>query len=479
MFNSLFYNNTQKFTNRLWIYFAIVFIVNFIFKISYLGYASFWYDEIISVQSASLDFGHIKHVSEWDKNPPFYYYCLSVWLKLFNDTEYTVRLLSVIFSSLAAGTLFIIANKYFNKITAIIVSFLFLSSNVLFYYSHEARAYSLVLLLGLLSTLVYFNFKDKPTIKDIILLGIINFLLIYTHYISGLILIFQTILMLLYFDRKQKKYFLISLLIILILTALRFTKKQFSLIIDFNSSTSTFWLKKSDITYLKEVISTFLFNEYISILSLGLIAIVFTFLIFKRLRTAQFNIIYSLCVGLGSILFLFCLGKITPIFLDRYLIFTLPFIYILIAYGLSFVKNKYISVSIIVAFFIYSMFKIDYKTNKGMDYRSVVKFINLIKDKNDLIIVKTKDIKPLYCYYYDSEFFSKQKKDLPQDDHIVFCNTWQDVGMDINSFKRIIVVDSYQEYNPNERDFVLKLSEKKTSYFITDYFKGVKISFYK
>jgi hypothetical protein len=125
------------------------------------------------------------------------------------------------------------------------------------------------------------------------------------------------------------------------------------------------------------------------------------------------------------------------------------------------------------------MFKIDYKTNKGMDYRSVVKFINSIKDKNDLIIVKTKDMKPLYCYYYDSDFFSKQKKDLPQGDRIIFCNTWQDIGMDINSFKRIIVVDSYQEYNPNERDFVLKLSEQKTNYFITDYFKGIKISFYK
>jgi mannosyltransferase len=333
MFNSLFYNNTQKFTNRLWIYFAIVFIVNFIFKISYLGYASFWYDEIISVQSASLDFGHIKHVSEWDKNPPFYYYCLSVWIKLFNDSEYTVRLLSVIFSSLAAGTLFIIANKYFNKITAIIVSLLFLSSNVLFYYSHEARAYSLVLFLALLSTCVYFNLKEKPTLKNVLLLGVINFLLIYTHYIAGLIIVFQTALMLLYFDRKQKKYFLISLLIILLLTALRFTKKQFSLIIDFNSSTSTFWLKKSDFNYLKEVISTFLFNEYLSILFLGIIAIVFTFLILKRLKTAQFNIKYSFCVGLGSILFLFYLGKITPIFLDRYLIFTLPFLYILIAYG--------------------------------------------------------------------------------------------------------------------------------------------------
>ncbi len=479
MFNSLFFNNTQKTTNRLWIYFAIVFFVNFILKISYLSFSSFWYDEIISVQSASLDFGHIKHVSEWDNNPPFYFYCLSVWIKLFNDSEYTVRLLSVIFSSLAAATLFLLANKYFNQITAILVSFIFLSNNVLFYYSHEARAYSLVLFLAILSTWIYFKFKEKPTIQIVLILGLINFLLIYTHYISGLILVFQTLLMLCFFDRKQKKYFLFSLLIVLLLTAIRFTKKQFFLIIDFNKPTSAFWVKKSDISYLKEVISMFLFNEYISILFLGIIIIVFVSLIFRRHIRTQFIIIYSFCVGLGSILILFCLGKFTPIFLDRYLIFTLPFLYILIAYGLSFIKYKYISLSLVGLFFIYSVFKIDYKTNKGMDYRSVVKFINSIKDKNDLIIVKTKDIKPLYSYYYDSEFFSKQKKDLSQDDHIIFCSTWQDVALDIKNFKRIIVVDSYQEYNSNEKDFVLKLSEQKQKYFTTEYFKGVKIAFYK
>ena len=479
MIKTFFFETNNKFTNRLWVYFSIVFLANLLFKITDLGLSAFWYDEIISVQSASLDFGHIKHVSEWDKNPPFYYYCLSVWIKLFNDTEFTVRLLSVIFSSLAGGLLFLIANKQFNKVTAVVSSLLFISSNVLFYYSHEARAYSLVLLLALLSTYLYFKLKENPTLKYVALLGVINFLLIYTHYIVGLVLLFQTILMLFYFDKKQKKYFSISLLIVLALTALRFTKKQILLIVDFNSSNNVFWLKKSDIHYLKEVIGNFLFNNYISIIFSVIILIVISLVVIKKINKNQFYVVYSICIGCVSIIILYLLGKFTPIFLDRYLIFALPFLFILIAYGLSFIKYSYIPISLIAMLFVFSVFKMDYKTDKKMDYRNTVSFIKSIKDKNDLIIIKTKDIKPLFCYYYDKDFFNKQKKDLPEEEHILFCNSWQDIGLDVKKYNRIIVIDSYQEYNSNEKEFVLKLSEQKKNYFITDYFKGVKISFYK
>ena len=189
--------------------------------------------------------------------------------------------------------------------------------------------------------------------------------------------------------------------------------------------------------------------------------------------------IYSFCIGIVSIITLYLLGKFTPIFLERYLIFTLPFLFILIAYGLSFFKFSYIPISLIIVLFVFSVSKIDYKTDKKMDYRNTVSFIKSIKDKDDLIIVKTKDIKPLFCYYFDKDFFSKQKKDLPQEEHIVFCNSWQDVGFDVKNYKRIIVIDSYQEYNPKEKDFVLKLSQQKNIYFITKYFTGVIISFYR
>lgn len=478
MFKNLLELNVDKNSKKIYLYFFIVFFLNFLFKIFYLDYSSFWFDEIISVHSASLDFGLIKHVSEWDKNPPFYYYCLSVWIKLINDSEFIVRLLSVVFSSLAAGFVFILANKWFNKTTAIISSFLFLSSDVLHYYSHEARAYSLILLLSLISTYYYFKLKESYSYKFMIALGIVNFLMIYTHYISGIIIIFQTILGFIYFEKKQKMYFFYSLGVLIGLVLLRFTKKQILLIIAFNSTEKTFWLQKSNYAYLKEVMSEFLLNQFLLIPFLVLIFLSVLILKFKNYKSMNFEVLYFSLIGFGSITIVFILGKITPIFLDRYLIFSIPFIFILVAFSLSFIKKKIIPISFSVVVFIFFAFKIDYKTPKSMDYKSAVNLIRNIKIDSDLIIVKTKDIKYLFCYYYDANFLSQQKKDLPKADNVIFCSNWSDIDVDILKFKRIIVLDSFQEYNPDEKDFGNKLSQIKKMYYTTSFYKGVKISFY-
>lgn len=477
--NKIFVFNQEKITRHLWLFFVIVFLVNFIFKFVYLDFSSFWYDEIVSVQSASLDFGHIKHVSEWDKNPPFYYYCLSVWIKSFNDTEFCVRLLSVIFSSLAASVLFVFSNKYFNRNTAIVSGLLFLSSNILYFYSHEARAYSLVILLSLLSSLAYFNLRDKPSKQSIIILGLLNFLLIYTHYIAGMALLFQTVLMIFYFDKKQKIAFGYSLLIVFGLTIFRFTKKQVLLLIAFNSSENNFWLKKSDFGYLNEVLSEFLFDKILIFPLSGLI--ILTCIIVAKLRSKQLNftLIYCLCIGLGSIAILFSLGKVTPVFLDRYLVFALPFIFILIAASLSSIKPSVIPIAVSIAFFVFSAFKIDYKTAKVMDYKNAVIFLKSIKKPDDLVIVKTKDIKALFCYYYDKGFLSLKKQDLPPREHVIFCNSWEDVNVNTNDFKRIIVMDSFHDYNTHEADFTAHISQARILELESAYYKGVRIRIYK
>lgn len=478
MFKALFTDNNDRITKHLRLFIILVFLLNFILKLFYLDFSPFWYDEIISVQSASLNFGHIKHVSEWDKNPPFYYYCLSIWIKIFNDSEFYVRLLSVFFSSLAASFLFVFANKYFNKTTAIISSFLFLSSNTIFFYSHEARVYSLVLLLALISSYLFFKIKEKPIPLIIFLLGLTNFLLIYSHYISGLIIFFQSILIFFFFTKREKIYYVYSLLTITLLVLLRFTLKQILLIINFNKSESSFWLKKSSFAYLEEVFSVFLLNQKLVIPFIIIIIFgIFIVLKFKKQKD-NFVMIYCFLISFGAILTLFFLGKLTPIFLDRYLIFSIPFLFLLVAYPLSLFRNQKIILILSLIFCIIFIFRIDFKTEKVMDYKNTVNFIKSIKNKDDLIIVKTIDVKPIFCYYYDRDFFSKNKKDLPLNENIVFCTKWNDISNKIADYKRVIVIDSFEDLNPNELNFISNISKIRKRFFQTKYYKGVTITFY-
>ena len=479
MINKVFSINTTKINNYLWLYFIVVVLCNLVFKLPYLEYSSFWYDEIISVQSASLDFGHIKHVSEWDKNPPFYYYCLSVWIKLFNDSEFCVRLLSVIFSALAGGILFVFSNKHFNKTTAIVVSFLYLSSNILFFYSHEARAYSLAVLLALLSSYLFFELKNKPTAKIWLMLGLINFLLIYTHYITGFVILFQLFFVTFSFNKTSKKSYLYSSLIVLFLVILRFTKKQILLVIAFNTKEYTFWLQKATWYDLIKTLNEFFYNHYLVLPAILLMILGIVYVFCKQIKESKIVALYCLLVSVGSILILFFLGKLTPVFLDRYLLFCVPFLFILIAYTLSFFKFEILTLSLAIGFFAYSAFKIDYKTLKGMDYRSVATFVKLVKANKDLVIVKTKDLKPLFCYYYEKNYLKDKKDGLSEKENIIFVNSWSEVMVDVSKFDRVIVIDTFQDLNPNEADFVSHLSSQKHYHSQSNAYSGVRLSFYR
>jgi mannosyltransferase len=70
------------------------------------------------------------------------------------------------------------------------------------YYSQEFRMYSLLMFLSLVSMLAY--------VKKHWSLSIINALLLYTHYISFVFLVFQLVYTLV-FERKSLKYFLVTL----------------------------------------------------------------------------------------------------------------------------------------------------------------------------------------------------------------------------------------------------------------------------
>lgn len=479
MFTAFWSYNNNKIERWLWLWFSLAIFVNVCLRVICLDHSSFWYDEIISLQSASLEFGHIKHVSEWDNNPPFYYYCLKTWLCFFKDTEFNVRLLSVVFSSLAGGVFFLFCNRFFNKTTAFIASLLYLSSDILLFYSHEARAYSLCVLLCLLASWLFFKLKEKPSYINALLLGLINFLIIYTHYIAGLALLFQAICMLLYFERKSKIKFFWSVALTLLLVILRFTKKQFLLIAGFNSSDHPFWLEKSTFRHLAEVCSEILFYDFMIIpfLTLILLGILLTYR-FRR-DVPGFNYVYCFLMGPGSVIVLYLVGMFMPVFLDRYLLFSVPFVILLISFSLSYIRYQVIPMSFTLLFFVKSVFSLNYKTEKSMDYKNAVSFIKSLKAPGDLVIVKTKDVKPLFGYYYDRDFLKLRKEALPEAEHVIFCNSWADIDRDISQYSRVIVVDSYQDLNPHEKEFVAKLSEKKPFHASSNYYKGVRISVYR
>ena len=246
--------------NRCFFFFLIV-LINVLVKSLYADFSSFTFDESISVRNCFIYVWDIKYEAEWDNNPPFYYYCFWVWHKLIPINEFNSRFLSILFVSLAIGVSFLFARKYFNKTTAFYTAILLSLSNFLAYYSLEARSYALVLLLALLSSWQFFKYLNTSTWQNLLLLSFINFLLIYTHYISGIILLAQYVFVGLY-QKKQVKFFLLfQTAVLLSLVLLRFTKKQYLNIFGFNSK-GDFWLKTATGKDLLDALENLFYNRF-------------------------------------------------------------------------------------------------------------------------------------------------------------------------------------------------------------------------
>lgn len=468
--------------NSKYLYFTTIsgiIILNLLLKINFLGAEPFWYDEIISVKASLLDFGHIKHQSEWDNNPPFYYYCLWVWVKLFGVTEFKVRLLSVIFSSASALMLFVLAKRNINYLTAVGASLLFTFHDFSYEFSHETRCYSLVVLLVITSSYFFLSLIQNSSYKTALLLGLFNFLIVYTHYIAGMVLLFQFIFIF-FFSKEAKKKFFVSILLTLLLVIIRFTKKQFLVMLSFNKEGKEFWLQNSDTDLLKDTL-THLFSGnklWIPLLTLFMLAV--CFLIFKRRKINpkdKITLIYSITLSIGAILVTYLLGLYKPIFLGRYLLFSIPFLTLFVSWFL-FNSYRFLPFALLIIISL-QLLDINLNPSKPMNFRLAVAIATrLQKDTKGMIIIQTKDVTGLFAYYYNKEFFIDFKKMQAN----LNANNIYDIEnhTDLNNLtykeeKTIILCQTFEKERDSNQIFDI-FKQNNYKFFTSKAVKGVKIS---
>jgi 4-amino-4-deoxy-L-arabinose transferase-like glycosyltransferase len=171
--------------NSVWLW-SIV-LAGAVLRLISLGYKSFWIDEIASVaiaRRASPVFWHFLWHDEG--NMAAYYLLLRPWLHL-GYGEGTVRLLSVIPGIASIPLMYALARKLFDTRVAMVAS-LFLALNACaIFVSQEARAYSFVLFLGLLSTYLFVRLLTRPAHGVALAYAMVAGLSCYFHYFCVLV----------------------------------------------------------------------------------------------------------------------------------------------------------------------------------------------------------------------------------------------------------------------------------------------------
>jgi len=141
---------------------AILFLGTFL-RVYQLGTESLWRDEGWSTWFASLGSpSEIVEQSKTDNNFPTYYLILRYWIGLFGDSEFSVRFPSALAGVLAVFAIYKVGQLLFGRSTGLIASLLLTLSPFHIAYSQEARVYSFMTLLAVLSFYFFLEVLAKP-----------------------------------------------------------------------------------------------------------------------------------------------------------------------------------------------------------------------------------------------------------------------------------------------------------------------------
>lgn len=202
----------QKLTteeNSLWRFFwpAMVFLVNFFYKLRYITHRDISLDEPWSIFHAQMTPQEIIQIQSTGNNPPLFELLLHYWMLIFDNGPVAMRFLPLIFSSLVAAVLFRFGHKFFSWYAGLIAALLFTFNTLHFFFALEARVYSLLALLTAVSVYSFISLYRRPgSRKYLIMLTISNVLIGYAHYFGLFIVFAEGILLILFIFADEKKF---------------------------------------------------------------------------------------------------------------------------------------------------------------------------------------------------------------------------------------------------------------------------------
>ena len=151
--------------------------------------ATFWLDETFSWQRARLSWVNlIKLFFESHSSMVLHYFLLHLWLNL-GESEWVLRSLSVIFGVASIPAIYILGSKLFGKKAGLVSAVLLALHSFHVQYSQEARSYSLLFFLIILSSYFFIRAIESPReTKYWVLYVVSSVLAVYSHPFAILVL---------------------------------------------------------------------------------------------------------------------------------------------------------------------------------------------------------------------------------------------------------------------------------------------------
>ena len=426
----------------LLIVFALI-LLKLVISIPFLTFQPIDLDEPFSIYHAQKSLPHLISIFKTENNPPLHFILLHFWEQLFGIGALSVRSLSLLFSLLTIPILWKIATQFINFKAAILLCLLFIFSDYHHYHGLEARTYSL--LVFEYSLLLYFLMKillstSKTKSKYYVMVGFLNALLFYTHYIFPFIVLSEIGLILVFYRNVdwKKLGFTAVIFVSLCLPWIPIMLRRVDSI-----QTSGTWVSTAQFSELYGFINKF-FNDRWVFLTLILIS-VGLFLFYKH-RFITFLSENKKAVIILVILFIipfigtFILSKYGGIhlFLDRYLFFlTIPLFTLC---TIVFSQNGKVFQYSALIFTLIFILRFDLKIDNHRDGDKLAKYVRSTGIKTIVIAPDYYDL--TFMYHYNQNLFKDEYLRINELKNGIYPLINEQTLEQLESKRQLVVIDA-------------------------------------
>ncbi len=174
---------------RWWLLAAIT-AVGALLRFTTIGEQSFWFDEATTWQIVAHGLGHVfSQVPQTESTPPLYYVVLWLWSRAFGLSEAGLRSLSAVFGTATIVVMWAIGRRVASERAGLLAALLTATNPFLVWYSQEARAYSLLLLMSAISLLALVRALALPGPRRVLAWGISCGLALAAHYYAAVVIV--------------------------------------------------------------------------------------------------------------------------------------------------------------------------------------------------------------------------------------------------------------------------------------------------
>lgn len=375
-------------------------------RLFHLGYQSIWLDEIFTmfVSDPSLSFDQFNYEMILREGFPYlYFYILHFFYAIFGYTEVAARLVSALGGIASIYAIYLLGRELINKNVGLFAALILALSEYNIYISQDARPYSLYVFATILCFWRLSVFIKNISLRNALYYGLSAGLLInlnFFGFINILSHVFILVFFISIFPRDQKwplfKFSAIAGVLALLLFLPNY--KILEKLLNFKS----FWVPPPTSDAFSILYHEFLGNSELTTFIFSTLIIYYFLELFRRENAInihaigkdkfQYSFVFFAGWGLIFTMFLWIKSYLDiSLFLPRYFTSLTPVLFLIIACGIYFIKNRLVQLCVlgcIILFMLINLFIVKdyyYKISKTQ-YREITKELLTKNHDNDKVV---------------------------------------------------------------------------------------------